>query len=299
MPSSPISFDPSNAPVWAGVNGLPSVHVVQAAMRAASLIDTDGSHRSDALESYWRQATGGVFSPDALATGERLLIDTGLVREQDERLYTTETLVAILEGSLEDAISALALEASCLLPVDKGELGAALESLVGDPDRREEILLAREERFDDSHRRLIGEIGEELVVSLARRELEQLGRPDLVRMVRRVSLVSDALGYDVSAPRLAGTPRLLEVKATTDPSEEIEIHISRNEAAVGKRYPSWSLVVCRVNDVDIRNGVVQGWCGADAIAPRLPSDAPGGRWEQAAIRIAAGELLPDLPPATL
>src|SRR6476469_8872116 len=100
MPSSPISFDPNGAPDWAGANGLPSVHVIQAAMRAASLIDADGSHRGDALESYWRQATGGVFSPDALATGERLLIDTGLVRERDERLYATQTLMAILEGSL-------------------------------------------------------------------------------------------------------------------------------------------------------------------------------------------------------
>ncbi len=42
-----------------------------------------------------------------------------------------------------------------------------------------------------------------------------MGRSDLARDVRRVSLLSDQLGYDVNAPRVAGPPRLLEVKATT------------------------------------------------------------------------------------
>jgi hypothetical protein len=68
-----------------------------------------------------------------------------------------------------------------------------------DAQRRQELLLALAQRFDDTHRRLIGEIGEDLVLEAARAELQQVGHADLARSVRRVSLTSDQLGYDVTA----------------------------------------------------------------------------------------------------
>lgn len=168
-----------------------------------------------------------------------------------------------------------------------------------DPQGREELLLARAQRFDDQAQCLIGEIGEELVVTAARQELAELGRADLARGVRRVSLVSDTLGYDVSAPRTSGRPRLLEVKSTTRADVTFVVHISRNEAKIGQTYPDWALVVCRVDDVEARSGEICGWCQAGDFAARLPRDAAGGHWEQAAIELSADELLPGLPLPTL
>ena len=57
--------------------------------------------------------------------------------------------------------------------------------------------------------------GEDLVVDAARAELQQLGHADLACSLCRVSLTSDQLGYDVTAPRVGGPPRLLEVKTST------------------------------------------------------------------------------------
>jgi len=91
-------------------------------------------------------------------------------------------------------------------------------------------------------RREVGEIGEDIVTGAARSELLDLGHADLARAVRRVSLISDQLGYDVVAPRVGGPNRLLEVKATTGPHDDpIRIHLSRNEAAVGARRTQCSL----------------------------------------------------------
>jgi hypothetical protein len=300
MSYSPISPEPSRWPRWAGVDGLPTAYVARAALHAASLIDVEGSLVSQARESYWHKASGGEFSAASIAVGEQLLLDTGLLVERDGRLHLTRPLEEILDGSIEDALFALALEASSLPrgPADP-QPPEGLEDLVPDPERREELLLSRAQRFDDLQRRLVGEIGEELVLAVARKELNELNRGDLARRVRRVSLESDALGYDISAPRLIGRPRMLEVKATTRAEDPLRIHISRNEARTGARYPEWSLVVCHVDDVEARTGELQGWCAATTFSIRLPRDPDGGRWEQAEVEIRPVELMPDLPPATL
>jgi hypothetical protein len=300
MSYSPISPEPAGSPRWAGADGLPSAYVAQAALHAASLIDVEGSLVSQARESYWHKASGGEFSAASIAVGEQLLLDTGLLVERDGRLHLTQPLEEILDGSIEDALFSLALEASSMPqgPVDP-QPAVGLEDLVPDPERREELLLSRAQRFDDRQRRLVGEIGEELVLAAARQELHELNRGDLARRVRRVSLESDALGYDISAPRLIGRPRMLEVKATTRAEDPLRIHISRNEARTGTDYPDWSLVVCHVADVEARTGELRGWCAASAFSARLPLDPDQGRWEQAEIEISSGELMPKLPLATL
>jgi hypothetical protein len=266
----------------------------------ANLIDADGSFLAETRESYWHKATGGVFSADSLVVGELLLKDTGLVVERDGRLYLTAALETMLDGSIADAISLLVLEALCLPAAQEiVNPGGPLENLVPDPQGREELLLARAQRFDDQSQRLVGEIGEELVVTAARQELTELGRMDLARGVRRVSLVSDTLGYDVSAPRTSGRPRLLEVKSTTQADVTFVVHISRNEAEIGQAYADWALVVCRIDDVEARSGEICGWCHVGDFAARLPNDAAGGHWEQAVIELSADELLPGLPLPTI
>ncbi|HEX7197788.1 MAG TPA: DUF3883 domain-containing protein, partial [Candidatus Limnocylindria bacterium] len=173
------------------------------------------------------------------------------------------------------------------------EAEAAVGELVEDPARREELLLALGRRFDDAARREVGAAGEDLVVAHARAELASLGYPDLARNVRRVSLVSDQLGYDVAAPRVSGGDRLLEVKATT--GNRGEIFLSRNEATVGLRLKDWALVVCAVDDVDARTGSVLGWCRGTDLRPLLPTDAPGGSWQSVAIELDRLPLQAGLP----
>ncbi|MFN8215215.1 MAG: DUF3883 domain-containing protein [Solirubrobacterales bacterium] len=300
MSFSPTSPEPGQPPSWAAAGGLPSAYVIRAALHAAALIDAEGSIVGQARESYWHKATGGEFSAANLRIGEELLLDTGLLVERGGRLQLTKALEELLEGSIDDATAAVALEASSLWGLaDELEPTSGLEVLVPDARRREELLIARARRFDDRRRRLIGEIGEEVVLTAARQELTSLNRGDLARRVRRVSLDSDALGYDISAPRLVGEPRLLEVKATTGGDQPTRIHLSRNEARVGATYPDWSLVVCSVPDPMERVGEIRGWCHAASFQARLPSDAEGGRWESAELEIWPAELLPNLPPATL
>ncbi|MHB8642845.1 MAG: protein NO VEIN domain-containing protein [Gaiellaceae bacterium] len=291
--------------MWAIAPGLPSPHIARAALHAASVLDRSGSRVSDARESYWHRATGGLFPEADLRRGEALLVDCGLVEERDGILTPTDELHELLNGTVDDALEVVTARTltqaapAWLAGTTPDEVPQGLQALVTDPTRREELLLALGRRFDDTRQQILGEIGEELVVAEARRELEELGYADLARAVRRVSLESDQLGYDVSAPRISGPRRLLEIKATTViPTGVRGVHLSRNEADVGARYPDdWALVVCQIANADNASGEVVGWCPRAALNNLLPEDAPSGRWEQAWVEIPVGAFTPGLPRA--
>jgi hypothetical protein len=294
----------SDPPVWAGPDGIPTAHVARAAVHVAAVIDESGSRVVDADESYWRRATGGLYAPPDLRLGQRLLIDVGLVEERDGMLYPTSELQRLVEGADDDSAAALALWAAeqsvdpALPPPSQAALAATLDELVDDPARREQMLIALGRRFDDAHQRLLGEIGEELVVAAARAELQGLGYPQLAAKVRRISSETDQAGYDITAPRIIGSPRLLEVKATTaQAAAEISVHLSRNEFETGIRYSDWSLVICRITDVDARAGDIIGWSPAAALAGIVPTDGDHGRWDSALVTLAFESLLPELPPS--
>lgn len=189
-------------PSWVLETGLPSVHVARAALHVARIIDSQGSRVIDAGESYWHHASGGAFAPTDLELGEPMLLDLDLLVERDRYLFPTGALRALLRGTDADAIAVVAELAAEWTsgPVPNPPDADALADLVPDPLRREELLIALGRRFDDSLQRNVGEIGEDVVVDAAREELAALGHTHLVRDVRRVSLLSDQLGYDVSAP---------------------------------------------------------------------------------------------------
>jgi hypothetical protein len=304
--SSPTSVSPvDDSPVWAGPDGAPTAHVARAAVHVAAVIDANGSRVVDADESYWRRATGGLYAPPDLRLGQQLLLDVGLVERRGDVLFPTLELQALVEGPDDDSAAALGLWAAerAIDPsspsVPEGGLTAMLEELVDDPARREEMLIAFGRRFDDSRERLIGEIGEELVMQAARLDLQSLGYPELAARVRRISLDTDQAGYDISAPRVVGPPRLLEVKATTGAAiSEVAVHLSRNEFETGNRYSrDWSLVVCAITNLDTRAGEILGWIPVTVLADATPSDTARGRWESALVTFETDSLWPGLPPS--
>jgi len=300
---SRISGVATETPPWATATGLPTGHAVRAAIHVAVTIDARGSRVIDAYESYWHKATGGVFAPPDLERGQRLLVDCGLVEERQGTLYPGAELQQILAGAIDDVVAAIYARGVAhqreRAQWSNEEASAELVELIPDPARREELLLALGRRFDDAQRRLVGAIGEELVVAALRAELDELGYPELARAVRHLSLESDQLGYDIAAPRIAGADRLVEVKATTAVEEGTAfVYLSRNEAEVGLRYHrDWALVLCLVTDQVGREGEIVGWQSAGALEPALPLDSAVGRWEVAKLAIDLSELLPGTPPA--
>ena len=267
------------------------------------MLDEQGSRTADAGESYWHSATGGSFPPPDLRLGERLLVDLGLVQEVGEQLIPQLHLTLLLDGDLEDAVADIlsqVLTVSDPRSLDQEALEHSLAREVMDAERREQLLALAANRFDDSMMRLVGDLGERLVVERLRSELADLGYPDLSREVRQVSLLSDQLGYDVVGPRVAGPRRLLEVKATTAPAtDRWALHLSRNEFETGITYRDWALVVVQITDLPTGEGAVIGWCPAQDLTGLTPSDSPDGRWEVSEIKVPQRLLMAGLPSATV
>jgi hypothetical protein len=285
-------------PIGADATGKPTAFVIDAALHAATVLDKRGSRLEDAVASYWNHAIGASFSPVDLRVGERLLIDCCLVVERGQSLYPTDALLDLLDGTVEDARAAvLSLALTRLQELRGAAVGpAAIQSAVTDASRREELLMALSRKFDDEYRKTIGGIGERIVLANVRTELHDLGHHDLARATRRVSLLSDLLGYDISAPRISGPNRLLEVKSTTqEPSGSVTFYVSRNEIESGAKLRDWFLVVCKVDDLKAQLGKILGWCTIDDLEDLLPQDVPLGSWEQAHITLPLTRLTPGLP----
>ncbi len=175
---------------------------------------------------------------------------------------------------------------------------AGLADVLPDPDRREELLAALGRRFDDRLRREIGELGELIVVDGLRDQLSVLGYPDLARAVRHVSLETDQAGYDISAPRIGGGTRLIEVKATTELNEQPGFFISRNEYETSQKQRDWFLVLCEIASLEEREGRVVGWLSAAALPAIVPLDGTASRWESARVRVRADDIVAGLPGPT-
>jgi hypothetical protein len=287
----------SELPTWAIQQGVPSSHVAAAAVRVARMLNTKGSEISDLRRSYQQHASGAYYAEPDMIKGETLLVDCGLVRRAGSRLVPTGNLVTIGLDDEHEAASQIIIHVLGQLPPETGsdELEALVAGTTANAERREELLLAIGAKFDDARARLIGEIGEEIVVESLREQLRSLGHSELVSLVRRVSLGSDALGYDVTAPRTSGSKRLLEVKASVTP-HEVEFFLSRNEWEIGTRYTDdWFLVYCQVNDTRQRTGEVVGWCSASSLIQHIPDDRGSGRWQTIFLQLRASSLEQGLP----
>lgn len=244
-----------------------------------------------------------------------MLVQCGLLQTDGGRLVPTDRLQELKQLDEEDALRTLitvllSSESPVWLRVATASGDVAeeyipehdlerLTSLLPDQAVREAALLAAAQTFDPSALARIGEFGERAVVEAYRTEFERLGRPDLRDDVRQVSRVSDLLGYDVVTPTLLGRKWRIEVKTIGNPGPTCRFFISRNEAEVGSRDPSWRLVLCECQpDGEAK---ILGWSTIDAILPLLPADpidsARGtGRWGSTQIHLPRNCLAEGLPP---
>jgi hypothetical protein len=81
----------------------------------------------------------------------------------------------------------------------------------------------------DLRNRSLGRAGEEFVLTVEKKRLEKLRRPDLLKKVRWVSAEDgDGSGYDILSFELDGRERLIEVK-TTNGAARTPFFLSENE----------------------------------------------------------------------
>lgn len=289
-----------------------SVRRLRAAFWVGHVLGREGEDAEFAHESWANLPLGGNVDFADLRTAEQALIEIGLVDRDDELLRPVPELAACTESETDDfePLLALILDSEAplwlrtaapdgstfkpeLLPV---EIQAALAMAFPDPGRREAFLLARAVKVELGERERLGGEGEEAVVRACRVELTEIGRQELAAAVRRVSLISDELGYDVTAPRLDGSVRRLETKATRSQADSCRVFVTRNELATGLADPDWFLVVVRCTAAGEES--ILGHLGAAALEPFLPVDQSlHGLWQSAALRLSIGDLTPGLPPA--
>src|SRR5688500_16852398 len=98
---------------------------------------------------------------------------------------------------------------------------ATLEQASPGPSEYSQNLLAMGRRFSDADAKRTGDLAEAHVTEACRAQLIEAGRDDLAARVRRVSLTSDQLGYDITAPRLDDSTRRIEVKGTRAPGPQL------------------------------------------------------------------------------
>lgn len=92
----------------------------------------------------------------------------------------------------------------------------------------------------EQNKKIIGDIGEKIVLTFERKRLLELGRDDLASKVEHVSKTKgDGLGYDILSYDIVENTvieKYIEVKATTGNSTK-PFDISTNEVAVSELYP--------------------------------------------------------------
>ena len=268
-------------------------------------------HLRDLRASYLQVPVEGVVGPADFDSAERLLTTHGLLQltggtcsageelaaagaiEEDEgrRLILMLLVkrlrplwVEILAGFENDLTNAP-------LPAEVVEL---LRREFVDPDERERFLLRLGRQFEHDRLSRTGCLGEEAVVAACKAVLRTHGLEKLAKFVRRVSVLSDQLGYDVVTPTLSGGTARLEVKTSRlATGAALRFFLSQNEALVAQEDPHWHLVLCvaRENEVDIL-----GWCRPQRFMHLLPKNTgPDGEWVSCRLSISLAHLEPGLP----
>lgn len=288
----------------------PTSYQLLAAILSARVMSPNGSSHSALRASYEKVVSGGLYRTRDLEAGQDLLERAQLIEVDGRDSRPTETLLRLRALPDDVAMELLLQEVLASDPplwiyaaVGEEEVRwenvpdddtQALKRVIEDPDRREAMLLGLGRVVDETRMKALGSAGEELVVAACRDHLVGRGRPDLAEHVRRVSLRSDQLGYDVTSPDTGGRRHRLEVKAHQGMPGAFEFYLSRNEATVGRRDDSWALVAVRKN----LSGELEvlGWCRASSLESSLPTDgSPAGRWASVRLSLLDSAFIPGIP----
>ncbi len=186
----------------------PTSFELGAALRVATVLDAGGTRRAAASASYALIPTGGVYRQEHFAKAQSLLERCELLRMDGEFLRPSSELLEISRLPVSQAMELLLLAtverappvwlfAACegveLAPeAIPDEDWAVFETVIGDPTRREEFLLALGRRFDSEEAGRVGADGELFVVERCKHELTRLGYPRNLDMMwsRRRQLAS-------------------------------------------------------------------------------------------------------------
>lgn len=281
---------------------------MRSAARVLSIVGRKQYTESDVRASYRSTASGGILSTDGLSLAERWLLDNGWLVRQGSALLASSRCRMLPNDELEVArelvrttildapptwLSAVVVRGEIRQEFVPSQAERVLNEML-DAEERDALLLAAAEKFDDTLLQALGSAAEESVVVACRALLNERGRPGLARRVRRVSLISDAVGYDIRTPNLAGLECRLEVKCFS--GRHPKFYITRNEFQVGSVLPRWYLVLCRAIPNDCPT--IVGWTSLGPLVEKMPTDVnTAARWQSAKVHLDDSELRPGLPIA--
>ena len=290
----------------------PTLFQLGAAQQVARLIDgSEATLLADLRASFWHTPTGGRFSVEHLEAGLRVLLKIGVLSEVDGSVHAVEGLDVFCEMSMEilcEYVFSEVLMTEAPLWLRTGMLGDGnfaseavpgsvlrqLDALVGDPEQRDALLLQAGHKVDAKWRAEIGMVGELAVLEEIKHHYNAVGAKVLHETIQHVSLISDALGYDIVCKTVDGSrDRRLEVK-TCGSLTPLRIFVSRNEIIRGASDSEWRLVICRLRG---DSADVLGWTSAATVIRSMPVDSSSGhaRWESASLVLDASELSAGLP----
>lgn len=285
----------------------PTAHQLQAAARVLCMIGENPVIHVDLQASYSSVATGLILSSHDLQHAEKWLLShhwLSLSPPFIQLAPKARGLSVDTETSAKDLLRKLLMDSLPLwlrMAVIDGRVRQELipERVIETLSRvfpareeREALLIAAGLRFDADLLRRIGDVGEDAVMKQCQSFLVQHDHPELARLVRRVSLLSDQLGYDIVSPNLAGVEIQLEVKCFS--GRRPDFYLTRNEYEVGVRLRNWALVLCRMDGYD--DAEVVGWTTLDPMRESLPLDRDlSVAWQTARVRLDWLDVHPGLP----
>ena len=264
---------------WLDSNGQVSEYVANCATLAMSVIDLEGSRVDDINQSYTKLSTNGVFTSSELALGGRLLIDVGLVVEENNFLYLSNVAKSLRDGEEKHLREIIFASAQRLLENKSKFLSENSDSVFSPTSN-----IPKSQTINQAVLEKIGAAGEEIVLQTIRSIFLNKNRPDLARLAKRVSLISDEFGYDIEVVTPNGTSLKIEVKSSVEkPKDKVEFFITRHESVVSCNSQNWYLIFCFVSDVERSAGEVIGWIDNSTLFDAWPVDSAFSGWKLAEI----------------
>lgn len=260
---------------WLDANGQVSEYVANCATLAMSVIDLKGSLVDNVNHSYTKLSTNGVFTSSELALGGRLLIDVGLVVEENNFLYLSNVAKSLRIGE-ENHLKKVILNSAKRLLENESKFSVKDADSVFSPINN----IPKLQTLNHAVLEKIGAAGEEFVLQTIRSIFLNVNRPDLVRLARRVSLISDEFGYDIEVTTPSGIGLNIEVKSSVEmPKDRVEFFMTRHESMVSRNLQNWYLVSCYLADIERPAGEIIGWIDSSILVDVWPFDSAVSYWK--------------------